>query len=64
MGGLNLSSYASALAGGASGEGIIPGNAQGSQIVIKQSEGGHPGQLTEDQLKIIIDWINAGASEQ
>ncbi len=64
LGGLNLSSYASALAGGGSGVGIVPGDAQGSQIVIKQSAGGHPGQLTDEQLKLIIDWINAGAPEQ
>jgi len=64
MNGLNLGSYASALTGGNSGAGIVPGDAQGSQIVIKQSAGGHPGQLTDEQLKIIIDWINAGAPEK
>jgi hypothetical protein len=41
----------------------VPGDPDNSQIVVKQSAGGHPGQLTEDELKTIVDWITAGAPE-
>jgi hypothetical protein len=28
-----------------------------------QSQGGHPGQLSNDELQQVIDWIEAGAPE-
>jgi len=64
IGGLDMSSYEAALAGGKSGPGIVPGDAAASQIVIVQSAGGHPGQLAEDELQQIIDWVNNGAPER
>jgi hypothetical protein len=29
-----------------------------------QLEGGHPGQLNEQELQAVIDWIESGAPEQ
>jgi len=63
LGGLNLSTYADALKGGASGEVIIPGDSATSLLVTKQQAGGHPGQLTPEELAQIIEWIDAGALE-
>lgn len=64
VGGLNLSTYANALAGGNDGPGIVPGRSDDSQIVLVQSNGNHPGQLTIDELQQLIDWIEAGAPER
>jgi cytochrome b subunit of formate dehydrogenase len=64
VGGLSLSTYQDALKGGDSGPGIIPGDPDHSNIVIKQSAGNHPGQLTIDELNQVIDWITAGAPEK
>ena len=64
VGGLSLATYQEALAGGNSGPGIVPGDAQASSIVQIQSQGGHPGQLTDEELQQVIDWINAGAPEK
>lgn len=63
LGGLDLTSYESALEGGNSGQTIVPGDPQTSQIVIIQSAGGHAGQLSPDELEIVIQWIEAGAPE-
>jgi hypothetical protein len=62
--GLNLSTYADALKGGSSGLAIVPGFDANSLIVIKQQAGGHPGQLTADELAMVIEWIKAGAPEK
>jgi cytochrome b subunit of formate dehydrogenase len=64
IGGLDLSTYQSAVAGGNLGPGIIPGDPENSQIVIMQSAGGHPGQLSPDELAQIKDWIANGAPER
>lgn len=64
FGGLNLGTYADALKGGSSGVVIVPGDAANSLLVQKQQAGGHPGQLSADDLKLITDWINAGAPEK
>jgi mono/diheme cytochrome c family protein len=64
LGGLDLSSYESALAGGNSGPGIVPGDSEASQIIIVQTTGGHPGQVTADELETITSWITDGAPEQ
>lgn len=63
VGGLSLSTYQDALAGGNSGPGIVPGDPDGSWIVKIQQEGGHPGQLTDAELQQVIEWIQAGAAE-
>ena len=64
VGGLSLSTYQDALKGGNSGPGIIPGNPDQSNLVLKQSAGNHPGQLTIDELNQVIAWITAGAPEK
>ena len=64
FGGLNLSTYNDALKGGNSGAVIIPNDAANSLLVIKQQAGGHPGQLSADDVARIIEWINSGALEK
>jgi mono/diheme cytochrome c family protein len=64
MGGLNLSTYADAIKGGASGPAIVPGDETTSLLVTKQQAGGHPGQLTSEELALVIEWIQAGAPEK
>jgi cytochrome b subunit of formate dehydrogenase len=64
VGGLSLSTYQDALKGGNSGPAIIPGDPDNSVLVLKQSAGNHPGQLTIDELDQVIAWINAGAPEK
>ncbi|MEO8356377.1 MAG: cytochrome b/b6 domain-containing protein [Chloroflexota bacterium] len=64
LGGLNLSTYADAMKGGVSGDVILPGDAENSLLVTKQQVGGHPGQLTPEEIAQVIEWINAGALEK
>ena len=64
LGGLDLSTYEGALKGGNSGAGVVPSDPQASGIVRIQSQGGHPGQLTDSELETVIQWIEAGAPEQ
>jgi formate dehydrogenase gamma subunit len=63
LGGLNLTTYAEAMEGGESGPVIIPGDSANSLIVTIQEAGGHPGQLTPEELAQLIGWIDAGAPE-
>jgi cytochrome b subunit of formate dehydrogenase/cytochrome c551/c552 len=64
MGGLDLSSYASVLAGGNSGPAIEPGDPGASELIALQAEGGHPGQFDDAELDLIRQWVEAGALEQ
>jgi nitrate/TMAO reductase-like tetraheme cytochrome c subunit len=59
-GGLVLETYNAAMTGGPNGPVILPGDAEGSLLVQTQREG-HFGQFTDDELQIILDWINNGA---
>jgi len=61
--GLELGTYAGALAGGLSGPAVAPGDPQASVLVQSQSAGGHPGQLSDDELAHLIAWIEMGAPE-
>lgn len=63
MGGLNLTTYESAMTGGASGPAIVPGDSQGSLLVQIQQSGDHPAVLTPEELALVIEWIDAGAPE-
>ena len=63
MGGLDLSSYKTALEGGNSGPGIIPGNPDSSVLMTTQRTGGHPAQLSQEELSLILDWIENNAPE-
>ncbi len=63
-GGLNLSSYASALLGGANGPWFLAGDSANSLIILKFTSGGHPyAPLLEEELALIMQWIDAGAAE-
>jgi len=64
LGGLNLRTYADALKGGVSGPALIPGDSANSLLIIKQQAGGHPGQLTPEEIAQVIEWIDAGVLEK
>ncbi len=58
LGDIDLSSLEATLA---SGTAVIPGNADGSSLVVVQEAGSHPGQFTVEELSTIREWIEAGA---
>jgi nitrate/TMAO reductase-like tetraheme cytochrome c subunit len=63
--GLNVTTYASLMAGSENGTVIIPGDANTSLLVQVQSGSeNHFGQFTPQELSAIIEWINAGAPEK
>jgi cytochrome c len=62
--GLNLSTYADAMKGAASGPVIVPNDSANSKLIQIQSQGGHPGQLSAEELAIVSAWIDAGAPEK
>jgi cytochrome b subunit of formate dehydrogenase len=64
MMGLNLTTYADALKGGASGAVIVPNDSANSKLFQKQAAGGHPGQLIDEELAQVKAWIDAGAPEK
>jgi hypothetical protein len=62
--GLDLTSYASALAGSQNGAVITPGDANTSRLVqVQRAAQPHFAQLSGEELQILVDWINAGAPE-
>jgi cytochrome b subunit of formate dehydrogenase/mono/diheme cytochrome c family protein len=63
VGGLTVDTLEDALIGGNTGPGIVRGSPENSLLVQVQLEGDHPGQLTEDELTQVIEWIAAGAPE-
>lgn len=63
--GLNLTTYQSAIKGATDGAVIIPGDANASPLVKKQSGATpHFSQLTPEELTLVINWINAGAPDK
>ena len=50
--------------GGTSGPGIVPGDPEASQIYLVQQAGNHPGQLTEEELQLLLNWIEAEAPRE
>jgi formate dehydrogenase gamma subunit len=60
-GGLDLSTYEAAVAGGESGPGIVPGDPDASLIVQVMETGTHPLQFTPAELDRLRAWIEAGA---
>ena len=36
----------------------------GSKLIVVQSAGGHPGQLSAEELDLVRQWIAAGALEK
>jgi cytochrome b subunit of formate dehydrogenase len=64
QGGLSLAAYPAALQGGQNGPVISPGDPDGSLLVVVQARGGHPGQLSGEELALVRDWIAAGGPEK
>jgi cytochrome b subunit of formate dehydrogenase/mono/diheme cytochrome c family protein len=64
MGGLTLTTFESTLHGGTSGPAITPKDPDNSLAIKKQVTGGHPGQLTPEEIELVRKWIAAGAPEQ
>jgi mono/diheme cytochrome c family protein len=63
--GLNLTTYQGALAGSENGPVIVPGDPEGSLLVQKQSAAEpHFGQLSDEELELVIQWIGDGAPEE
>ena len=64
-GGLNLSTYADAMKGGASGVIFTPGDSTNSLMISKFESGGHPyADLSPEELALIKAWLDAGALEK
>ncbi len=62
--GLNLTTYDAIISGGNSGPVVKVGDPDNSIVTQKQKEAEpHFGQLTTDEIQIMIDWIAAGAPE-
>ena len=62
--GLDLTTYDSLMAGSFNGSVIVPGNSAGSFLVQQVTSGKMPkrgSKLTAEQIKIISEWIDAGA---
>ncbi|HKG52824.1 MAG TPA: NapC/NirT family cytochrome c [Anaerolineales bacterium] len=62
--GLNMLTYAGIMQGGSDGPVIVPGNSANSKLFKMQSAGGHFANLTAEELEIIKQWIDSGASEK
>jgi cytochrome b subunit of formate dehydrogenase/mono/diheme cytochrome c family protein len=62
--GMNLSTFVDAMRGGQGGLIIIAGDAANSKMILVQSNGGHPGQLSAEELALVRAWIDAGALEK
>ncbi|MGD2050383.1 MAG: hypothetical protein PVH03_12840, partial [Chloroflexota bacterium] len=61
---LDISSYEGLLKGGKSGPGLVPGDPEASLIIQRQSgPGDHFGQVLDDELEALKQWIVAGAVE-
>jgi mono/diheme cytochrome c family protein len=63
---LDLSSYAAIMAGGRNGAVISPGNISQSSLISLIQSGQMPrsgAKLTSDQIKILEDWVTAGAQD-
>ncbi|MCK5053755.1 MAG: hypothetical protein KAR65_05735, partial [Anaerolineales bacterium] len=61
---LNLTEYAAVIRGGISGPTIIPGDADASLVIQRQTgDLPHFSQFSPEDLALVIEWINAGAPE-
>jgi nitrate/TMAO reductase-like tetraheme cytochrome c subunit len=62
--GLNLLTYQTALAGTENGPVILPGDPDGSQLLLKTADpGSHFAQFTRQEVELLRAWIDAGAVE-
>jgi len=63
--GLSMATYQSLMAGGQDGPVVMPGGPSKSSLVQKQSSSQpHFGQLTPEELQLLVQWIQAGAPEK
>ena len=62
--GLSLDTFANAMKGGDAGPVVLPGDAAASTLIVVQSAGGHPGQLSSEELDLVRQWIAGGALEK
>jgi hypothetical protein len=63
--GLDLTTYSGAMKGSSNGPVIVLGDPEGSLLIQKQSdEPAHFGQLSAEELKLVTEWIKAGAPEK
>jgi hypothetical protein len=60
---IDLTQYEAALAGAPDRPVIVPGDASSSALVTVQASGDHPGQLSGDELALVIAWIMDGAPQ-
>jgi mono/diheme cytochrome c family protein len=62
--GLNVTTFDTLMQGGTSGLAIIPGDPKGSLLVQRQSgDEAHFGQLSAEELALVVEWITTGAPE-
>ncbi len=62
--GLDLTTYETTIRGGQNGTVIFPGDPEASKLVQKQSlDQPHFGQFTDEELKLVIEWIQLGVPE-
>ena len=52
------------MKGAQDGPVIVPNDSANSKLVQIQFQGGHPGQLSTEELAIVKAWIDAGAPEK
>jgi len=64
MAGLDVTSYATLIQGSDDGAVVTPGDPDGSKIIALQKEGGHPGQLSDEEIAALTQWIQDGAPEK
>ncbi len=62
--GLNLTTYAGIMAGGESGPAVVASDSDSSLLVeVQSADSPHFGQLTEQELSLVADWIDQGAPQ-
>ena len=61
--GLTVTTYDTLMAGSSNGPVIIPGDSANSLLIEKVKDGKHFGKLSDEELQIIMDWIDDGAPE-
>lgn len=63
--GLNLTTYEGVVTGSESGPVLLPGDPEGS-LLVQEQQGDQPhfGQLSPEELELVIQWISAGAAEK
>lgn len=62
-GGLNVTTYADLMKGGKNGVVIVP-NDSANSLLVKTQNDKHFFNLTPEELKLVVDWIDAGALEK